>query len=57
MVREILDALKDDLNAPDLPVCCTGGYAGWIFKEWDVEAVIDPRLTLKGLGIIGELNA
>lgn len=56
MVREILLALKSDLDAPDLPVCCTGGYAGWIFKDWDVEAVIDPNLTLKGLGIIGELN-
>ncbi|MBN2162458.1 MAG: type III pantothenate kinase [Pontiellaceae bacterium] len=57
MVREILEALRDDLDAPDLSVCCTGGYAGWIFKEWDVEAVVDPRLTLKGLGIIGELNS
>lgn len=56
MVREILDALKKDLHAPRLPVCCTGGYAGWIFKDWDVEAVIDSKLTLKGLGIIGELN-
>jgi type III pantothenate kinase len=56
MVREILLALKNDFNEPDLPVCCTGGYAGWIFKDWDVDAVIDPDLTLKGLGIIGELN-
>lgn len=57
MVREILSALKCDLKAKTLPVCCTGGYAGWIFKDWDVEAIIDPKLTLKGLGIIGELNA
>jgi type III pantothenate kinase len=57
MVREILSALKRDLKAKALPVCCTGGYAGWIFKDWDVEAIIDPTLTLKGLGIIGELNA
>ena len=56
MVREILSALKGDLNAKTLPVCCTGGYAGWIFKDWDVEAIIDPTLTLKGLGIISELN-
>lgn len=56
MVREILMELKVDLGASDLPVCCTGGYAGWIFKDWDVDAVIDPKLTLKGLGIIGELN-
>lgn len=56
MVREILAALKNDFDAPDLPVCCTGGYAGWIFKDWDVAALIDPDLTLKGLGMIGELN-
>ena len=56
MVREILAALKCDLKAKTLPVCCTGGYAGWIFKDWDVKAIIDPKLTLKGLGIIGELN-
>ena len=56
MVREILEKLREELDAPDLPVCCTGGYAGWIFKDWDVDAVIDPHLTLKGLGIIGELN-
>ena len=57
MVREILLALERDLETPNLPVCCTGGYAGWIFKGWDVPATIDPLLTLKGLGIIGELNA
>ncbi len=56
MVREILEALRGDLKAPDLPVCCTGGYAGWIFKDWDVPAVVDPKLTLTGLGIIGALN-
>ena len=56
MVREILTALRDDLNAPSLSICCTGGYAGWIFEDWDVSARVDPKLTLKGLGIIGELN-
>ncbi len=56
MVREILQSLKSELGVTNLPVCCTGGYAGWIFKGWDVEAAIDPNLTLKGLGIIGELN-
>jgi type III pantothenate kinase len=56
MVREILQSLEKELGAKKLPVCCTGGYAGWIFKDWDVEATIDPKLTLKGLGFIGELN-
>lgn len=57
MVREVLNALREDLNAPDLTVCCTGGYADWIFEGWDVSASIDIHLTLKGLGIIGELNS
>ena len=57
MVREILQSLEKELGAKKLPVCCTGGYAGWIFKDWDIEATIDPNLTLKGLGIIGELNS
>lgn len=57
MVREILQSLEEELDTTSLPVCCTGGYAGWIFKDWDIDAVIDPHLTLKGLGIIGELNA
>lgn len=57
MVREILAALRAELGADSLPVCCTGGYAGWIFDGWDVPAVVDPLLTLKGLGIIGELNS
>jgi len=56
MVREILQSLEKELGAKKLPVCCTGGYAGWIFKDWDIAATIDPNLTLKGLGIIGELN-
>ncbi len=56
MVREILAALEKELATPGLSVCCTGGYAGWIFQGWDVPATIDPQLTLKGLGIIGELN-
>ncbi|MEA2069599.1 MAG: type III pantothenate kinase, partial [Verrucomicrobiota bacterium] len=51
MVREILQSLEKELGAKKLPVCCTGGYAGWIFKGWDVEATIDPK-TLEGeLGI------
>lgn len=56
MVREILQSLEKEFGVKNLPICCTGGYAGWIFKDWDIDAVIDPNLTLKGLGIIGELN-
>ncbi|MDF7824307.1 type III pantothenate kinase [Pontiellaceae bacterium B12227] len=56
MVREILQSLEKDFGVDELPVCCTGGYAGWIFKDWDIPAIIDPKLTLRGIGIIGELN-
>ena len=56
MVREILHSLEVDFGVEELSVCCTGGYAGWIFKDWDIPAVIDPNLTLRGIGIIGELN-
>jgi type III pantothenate kinase len=56
MVREILQSLEKELGPGKLAVCCTGGYAGWIFQDWDVKAIIDPKLTLKGLGFIGELN-
>lgn len=56
MVREILQSLEKDFGVKHLPVCCTGGYAGWIFKDWDVAATIDPKLTLRGIGIIGDLN-
>ncbi len=56
MVREIIHSLEKELGAKNLPVCCTGGYAAWIFDDWDIAATIDPELTLKGLGFIGELN-
>ena len=56
MVREILQSLEKEFGVKHLPACCTGGFAGWIFKDWDVDAIIDPKLTLRGIGIIGELN-
>ena len=56
MVREILQALEIELGVRRLTICCTGGYAGWIFKDWEISASIDSNFTLKGLGIIGELN-
>jgi type III pantothenate kinase len=56
MVREILTALQTELDAPHLPVLCTGGYAKWIFEEWDFPVSIDPLLTLRGLARIAELN-
>lgn len=56
MVREIIQSLQKKLDAPNVPICCTGGYAQWIFDGWDIDAIIDPNLTLKGIGLIGSLN-
>lgn len=56
MVREVLAGIRRELNAPDLPLLCTGGYAGKIFEAWDVPALVDPLLTLRGIGLIAERN-
>ncbi len=55
MVREILGGLKKELGR-DMKVCATGGFAKWVLEEFDDSIVIDPKLTLKGIGRIGELN-
>ena len=55
MVREILNDLKKELG-PETQVCATGGFAKWVLDDFDESITIDPNLTLKGLGRIGELN-
>jgi type III pantothenate kinase len=55
MVREILDELKGELGSETI-VCATGGFARWVLEGFDESILIDPKLTLKGLGRIGELN-
>lgn len=55
MVREILQDLKKELGR-DMRVCATGGYAEWVLSGGDQSICIDARLTLKGIGRIGELN-
>ena len=53
MVREIVNYLQVSLRAkPHL--CATGGYARWAIKGLDMPFVIDPTLTLFGLGCIFE---
>ncbi|AKJ64706.1 Type III pantothenate kinase [Kiritimatiella glycovorans] len=54
MVREVIEAVRADLDAERLSVCATGGQASWICGDMDIE--VDPHLTLRGLGIIGERN-
>ena len=55
MVREILDELKNELGR-GTKVCATGGFAKWVMQDFDESIVMDPQLTLKGIGRIGELN-
>lgn len=53
MVREIIHYLEKSLKGkPHL--CATGGYARWAIKGLEMPFVIDPTLTLFGLGCIFE---
>ncbi len=55
MVKEILAHLKKELGR-EIKVCATGGFADWVFQGLENPVPVDPNLTLKGLGRIGELN-
>ncbi|MDX9867681.1 MAG: type III pantothenate kinase [Kiritimatiellia bacterium] len=55
IVREIVDHLRQTL-ACDFRLVATGGYAGWALRDSGMEFVLDPELTLFGLGCIGERN-
>lgn len=63
MVREILGDLKKELGR-GMNVCATGGFAKWVLDSkasggaggFDDTIAVDPLLTLKGIGRIGELN-
>jgi type III pantothenate kinase len=56
MVREITETLwrREDLCGARL--CATGGYAAWALKGSGLPYVIDPDLTLFGLGRVFRLN-
>ena len=57
MVREITETLwrREDLRGARL--CATGGYAAWALMNSGLPYVIDPNLTLFGLGRVYQLNA
>jgi type III pantothenate kinase len=55
IVREIVGHLRQTM-ACDFKLVATGGYAGWALQESGMEFVLDPQLTLFGLGCIGESN-
>jgi len=55
MVREIVSYLCGSMKC-DFKLVATGGYAGWALKGSGMPFVIDPDLTLFGLGCIFESN-
>jgi type III pantothenate kinase len=56
MVREIVAYLKKSVDSK-FKLVATGGYARWALQDSGMPFVIDPDLTLFGLGCIWESNA
>lgn len=56
MVREILSELQKTPALRSAKVCATGGYAARVLKGIEPKPVIDPGLTLYGVGCIYRLN-
>jgi len=53
IVREIVAYLRESMRC-EFKLVATGGYAGWALKGSGMDFVIDPSLTLFGLGCIFE---
>jgi len=56
MVREILTELQKSPALRSAKICATGGYAARVLKGIEPKPVIDPGLTLYGVGCIYRLN-
>lgn len=55
IVRETVAHLKKTLG-PEATLCATGGFARWALRGLDIPCILDPNLTLYGLGLIFENN-
>ncbi len=55
IVREITEYLTASMDQPP-SLCATGGFASWVLEGSGLDYVIDPDLTLKGLGVVFRLN-
>jgi len=53
IVREIVAHLREAMRC-EFKLVATGGYAGWALKDSGMDFVVDPSLTLFGLGCIFE---
>lgn len=56
MVEGLTEHFRKELNAPKMQLILTGGNAGLIGKYLKIDFILDPKLTLKGLRRIYELN-
>jgi type III pantothenate kinase len=56
MVREIMTELKKDPSMKNATICATGGFAAKVLSGINPKPVIEPTLTLYGIGCIYELN-
>jgi len=57
MVREITAHLMEGPGNGKAALCATGGFARWVLKGGGMPYVVDPDLTLTGIGVIYDLNA
>ena len=55
MVREIAAFIRGGIGEK-APLVATGGYARWALEDSGIECLIEPDLTLFGLGAISEHN-
>ena len=56
MIREITAYLRAQRGMERAVCCATGGFAGWVLKGGGLDYKLDPDLTLKGLGVVYDLN-
>ncbi len=56
MIREITEYLRNQPGMEKAVCCATGGFAGWVLEDAGMDYHVDPDLTLKGLGVVYDLN-
>jgi type III pantothenate kinase len=54
LIRELIEEVRAELNAKDLPVVATGGYAKLMARGLPMISAVMPALTLEGLRILWE---